>query len=139
MKRKIIAALFFGLFSLKSVSAETYDMTPYWSFGQGVMKSKGNLCNGYYHSDNDYICPNGLVLSEKQSVSFGRHMSIWVYNGDVEFKGRNVIGSSIDPINILAKTSNVKGRNQVQLFGNIEAHGSVELKNNIDINGFIYS
>ncbi|NMS48445.1 hypothetical protein HKB15_29770, partial [Vibrio parahaemolyticus] len=66
-------------------------------------------------------------------------MSIWVYNGDVEFKGRNVIGSSIDPINILAKTSNVKGRNQVQLFGNIEAHGSVELKNNIDINGFIYS
>ncbi|HHF2997529.1 TPA: DUF6701 domain-containing protein [Vibrio diabolicus] len=138
MKRKIIAALFFCLFSLKSFSAETFDMTPYWSISKGAMKSRGNLCGGYYHSYNDYVCPNGLYLHKWQSISSDRPMNILVY-GDVEFKGKNVIGSSIRPINILAKTSNVKGRNQVQLFGNIEAHGSVELKNNIDINGFIYS
>lgn len=138
MKRKIIAALFFCLFSLKSFSAETFDMAPYWSISKGAMKSRGNLCGGYYHSYNDYVCPNGLYLHKWQSISSDRPMNILVY-GDVEFKGKNVIGSSIRPINILAKTSNVKGRNQVQLFGNIEAHGSVELKNNIDINGFIYS
>ncbi|HHF3085718.1 TPA: DUF6701 domain-containing protein [Vibrio diabolicus] len=138
MKRKIIAALFFCLFSLKSFSAETFDMKPYWSISKGTMKSRGNLCGGYYHSYNDYVCPNGLYLHKWQSISSDRPMNILVY-GDVEFKGKNVIGSSIRPINILAKTSNVKGRNQVQLFGNIEAHGSVELKNNIDINGFIYS
>ncbi|MGR5278976.1 DUF6701 domain-containing protein [Vibrio rotiferianus] len=138
MRKVLFSAIFISLLSFKCISAESYDMTPYWSLTKGEMKSRGNLCNGYYHSYNDYICPNGLVLSKKQSVSFGRHMSIWVYNGDVEFKGQNVIGSSIDPINILAKTSNVKGRNQVRLFGNIEAHGSVELKS-IDINGFVYS
>lgn len=138
MRKILVSAIFISLFSLKGYSAESYDMTPYWSLTKGEMKARGNLCNGYYHSNNEYICPNGLYLSKGKSIVSNRNMNVLVY-GDVEFKGQNVIGSSAYSINILSKTSYVKGSNQVQLFGNIESHGNVELKNNIDINGFIYS
>ncbi|ASI95351.1 DUF6701 domain-containing protein [Vibrio rotiferianus] len=138
MRKVLFSAIFISLFSFKCISAESYDMTPYWSLTKGEMKSIGNLCNGYYNSDNDYVCRDGLYLSKGQSIMSNRHMNIHVY-GDVEFKGKNVIGSSAYSINILSKTSYVKGSNQVQLFGNIESYGSVELKNNIDINGSVYS
>ncbi|ELB2157270.1 hypothetical protein QNZ88_004147 [Vibrio parahaemolyticus] len=138
MRKVLFSAIFISLFSFKCISAESYDMTPYWALTKGEMKARGNLCNGYYHSNNEYVCPNGLYLSKGKSIVSNRNMNILVY-GDVEFKGQNVIGSSAYSINILSKTSYVKGSNQVQLFGNIESHGNVELKNNIDINGFIYS
>lgn len=138
MRKILVSAIFISLFSLKGFSAESYDMTPYWALTKGEMKARGNLCNGYYHSNNEYVCPNGLSLSKGQSIVSNRNMNILVY-GDVEFKGQNVIGSSAYSINILSKTSDVEGSNQVQLFGNIESHGGIELKNNIDINGSVYS
>ncbi|WP_257966617.1 DUF6701 domain-containing protein [Vibrio parahaemolyticus] len=136
MKRKIIAALFFGLFSLKSFSAETFDLTPYWSISKGAMKSRGNLCGGWYDLTGNYICPNGLSLNNGQSVVATHDVNIHVYGG-VELKGNNEIGDPVNSINIFSKNSDVKGQNDIEIFGHVESFGAVDLKNDIEIHGLI--
>ncbi|EIJ2225443.1 hypothetical protein LIA61_003969 [Vibrio parahaemolyticus] len=136
MKRKIIAALFFGLFSLKSFSAETFDLTPYWSISKVAMKSRGNLCGGWYDLTGNYICPNGLSLNNGQSVVATHDVNIHVYGG-VELKGNNEIGDPVNSINIFSKNSDVKGQNDIEIFGHVESFGAVELKNDIEIHGLI--
>ncbi|CAM3087068.1 DUF6701 domain-containing protein [Vibrio mytili] len=155
MKKLIFLALIW-MMSTATVLAKEYDITPeanysrWWIvkyFDGWTPKNADNLCNNGYLEGKDsenpvpttYVCPNGLTLKNGDTIVSDSKMTIRV-RGTIQLAGNNQIGKSNAHIDLINETSDVIGDNGgYDIYGDIESHGKIQLKNRSHVYGSILS
>ncbi|GAK24185.1 hypothetical protein JCM19052_4843 [Vibrio sp. JCM 19052] len=121
-----------------SLSAGTqHDITYSW---KKWIQSDQVCDGGYYNSPNSYVCPRGLTLERNDSIIASKDMTILVYGGKVDLKGKNDIGDVTNKINITVSSDDFLGdEGPFNIYGDVNSFGKVQLKKRVYVGGDISS
>ncbi|MDW1911877.1 MULTISPECIES: DUF6701 domain-containing protein [unclassified Vibrio] len=145
--KKLICLALICMMSTANVLAKVHDITPSWDWVRWVPEGASDLCdNGSYQDrfnffvrPTTYVCPNGLTLNNGDTIVSDSKMTIRV-RGTIQLAGNNQIGKSNAHIDLINETSDVIGDNGgYDIYGDIESHGKIQLKNRSHVYGSILS